>query len=446
MSEPNGRTIEQLNMHTFLNKFKNNDHVVIFLFAWTALLFGVDLFSGIRWFQTGDFGFRTVMAYHGLLIAAWLLLLMVFFRPVKTSLFLQKIIHYGIAFSVLLTGVGTWFVHYGNCSLWTGIFLTGLVFTVLISIVITVVSIRYFFQLPADKINSLALWTVVFAFGSMLLAAFPGLLAALIQTLGSFISPESPTSILAASRTGNYVDAHSHQMLASFLSAAFTLPLVYRQVPLKQKKISLLQTIGLILILLATLAQTTLYQYCAFSGWEPPVLFHHQLNGIPLDDAFLSILGLGMLLLLPTFWLTTGKKTHWLPISRLIAALLFAYLLAVVLLGIFIEFHESFFGQAEGNAPGVPHDLAFIRGHLLFGFFIIPLLLSVLLHARNFSVLHVHFFIVFGWLIVITGAAGVLFWVFSLNTILIKTAFYLTFLFLWMPVFLFRQENPENKT
>ena len=58
-------------------------------------------------------------------------------------------------------------------------------------------------------------------------------------------------------------------------------------------------------------------------------------------------------------------------------------MVSVVLLGVYIEFHEEFFGHGEGDAPGATNCLAYIRAHMLFGFMVIPMMLAVLLNLAS---------------------------------------------------------------
>ncbi len=149
---------------------------------------------------------------------------------------------------------------------------------------------------------------------------------------------------------------------------------------------------------------------------------------MPLDDIILTIFGIGMLFLLPMFLPIMTEKTtkaiaSYGPFLRTVLAFLFiTFLVSIVSLGIYIEFHEGFFGGGEGNAPGVVNDLAFIRGHLLFGFMILPVLLVGLLCLKGQEVPKkvsnlASLIAIFTALL---GSAGMYFWTFHLDATLMK--------------------------
>lgn len=201
--------------------------------------------------------------------------------------------------------------------------------------------------------------------------------------------------------------------------------------------------------LTATVAQTALYQYCACTGYEPPDLFASGPNGLPLDDLILIILGVGLLFLTPALLFRNTKdinaRYHPKHINRTISFILLAYIISVVALGLYIEFHEQFFGHAEGNASGVPNDLAYIRAHLLFGFMVVPLLLGTLLNMdllKGKKQLSLLLGIVI--LIITAGLAGTFTWTLLLSPILIEISVYLTALLLFVFAFLLMRNLDKN--
>lgn len=223
-----------------------------------------------------------------------------------------------------------------------------------------------------------------------------------------------------------YIGSHSHQIVTAFLAVGFALPLV-RKSSGKPHVVSLLETFGLLLVAGATVLQVALYQYCAWFGWEPPDLFAKGSNGMPLDDFILVILGLGMLLLIPALLIkgreAVDSKIHSQLKPRLVTVLISAYMIAIVILGVYVEFHEQFFGHGEGPAPGTANDMAYIRSHLLFGFMIIPVLLVVLLNIPSSNTKRQQwllggFFIV----VALTGAVGAFLWTFALDSFLVKVS------------------------
>ncbi len=416
---------------------------VLFLSVWTGFLLFLDLATGVSWFHSGDFSYRTAMAYHGLLIPVWMFLLLAFSDEIPESFLRRRTLVVGVLSASVLTGAASLFIRQKGISFPTVILVSGLVIAEITALVVLIGALRAYRVFSEKKpVNRLAWTTVFIALAGMSLATPAG------HLVGAFQDAEQWFSGWAAHfQTDSLTDAHSHQMLASLLAAAFALPFL-KKTGTEQKRVWRLQNTGLILIMVATLAQIAIYQASAWTGWEPPVLFSHGLNGVPLDDAVLSVLGMGMLMLVPGLWIKTKDKTvsptKTVIINRLLAVLLLAYLMSVVVLGIYIEFHEPFFGQAAGNAPGVPNDLAFIRGHLLLGFMLIPVMTGVLLNTHRFAFSGNSLFVVSVLLVVTSGVAGIFLWTFGLHPVLMQVAVYLTIVFLWLSAYLFWLDEKET--
>ena len=61
---------------------------------------------GVPWFDRGDFNFRTAIAYHGILIPAWLMLGFAYFQYSKHSNLAEKLSVTGAISAGILTGLG----------------------------------------------------------------------------------------------------------------------------------------------------------------------------------------------------------------------------------------------------------------------------------------------------------------------------------------------------
>jgi hypothetical protein len=99
----------------------------------------------------------------------------------------------------------------------------------------------------------------------------------------------------------SYIGSHSHEVLAAFFAAVLVIPIIndFRERKPWQRDV---EKIGLIIILIATVAQTVLYQYSAWFVREPPTLFASGPNGMPLDDVILTIFGIGCYFSCPCFY------------------------------------------------------------------------------------------------------------------------------------------------
>jgi hypothetical protein len=104
--------------------------------------------------------------------------------------------------------------------------------------------------------------------------------------------------------------------------------------------------------------------------------------------------------------------------NKLVYLAFLSYVATMIGLGLYIEFHEGFFGggDPESGASGVANDLSYIRAHLLYGCMVVPLLLGILLNLRKSSGLIVALTLA----VIIAGISGVFFWTFSLRPGLAK--------------------------
>ena len=404
---------------------------VAILAAWSAFLLMAHSAIGVSWFSIGDFDYRTAMAYHGLLIPAWMMLVIAYLRQIGAAAFSLKLLEISALCAAVFTGIGSLIISDQGFSFGIVITITGMVLAEMTALIIIVESLLFFIKMKPKGIDPVAFWTVWIALIGVSLATPLGHLVgaahdleAKLPAVINFFGLNSDEAV------DGFLGSHSHQVLAAFLAVSFSLPLLRKPIS-KNNIVRFVGKGGLLLILFSTISQVLLYQYSAWIGWEPPELFVKGPNGMPGDDFVLSVLGVGMLLLIPALLQKksdrdSSKNSDFsLKISVVIAIL--AYIISIVVLGVFIEFNEQFFGHGEGSAPGVFNDMAYIRAHMIFGFIIIPLLLSAFLNlhffnSKNERILIFSMFV----LSVVTGAAGVFLWTFYLSSLLIKISFALT--------------------
>jgi len=426
-----------------------------FLMVWSGLMLVLDPLIGIHWFCIGDLDWRTAMAYHGVLIPAWMLLVLAYARTIEgLSDSRRGRIGIGAVGAAVFTGIGSVLIRREGFSFGAALQVLGMTLGDITALVVLVLAFReHFGRKHPTAQGNLSWWSVSIAIAALSLATPLGHLAGAVRDLGrQFFVFSAHVSLLGMAPEDvldGYIGSHSHQIVAAFLAAAFVLPLLRSPRRLSGVMVRVGQ-VGLILVAGATVVQVVLYQYCAWLGWEPPDLFANGPNGMPLDDFVLACLGVGLLLLVPALWRTgvepkasaAGTPSA---VSRLTALLLLSFLVSVVALGVYIEFHEGFFGHAEGAAAGVVNDRAYIRGHLIFGFMIIPILLGVLLHADGFLTARhrTRLFTVLTLIIAGLGTAGMFLWTFSLNPALLKAALGLTVLLLLVAGALFGLEREK---
>lgn len=405
---------------------------------WLAVILTFYPILDIEWFQPGDFAWRASMAYHAVLVPVWMMLVLAYARHLRDSFSFGKLFGTAALSASILTGIGSALIRTPGLSVGVMIQVAGMILAEITALVIIIQAMRQHFSISENSVNTTAWWTVSVGLLGMSLATPLGHIAGAAKDLGQHFSLFGNYVAMLGLKPDAVIDgfvgSHSHQVVAAFLAAGFALPFM-RKSPGKSQLLNSLATAGLFIISIATIMQVALYEYCAWFSWEPPDLFVNGANGLPLDDFILVILGFGLLLLLPAFLAKNKTTSNGEDYSRftggLLALLLVAYLISVVVLGLRIEFHEQFFGHGEGNAPGVANDLAYIRSHLLFGFMIIPVLLSILLNLSLSKSRSLDLFL--GLLVtfaVATGLAGALLWTFALNVFWLELSYIFTIIVL----------------
>jgi hypothetical protein len=408
-------------------KLKTN---ISFLYAWIGFLLIAFSLKNTSLLSIGNFSFYTAMSYHGLLIPAWMLLIIAYSGYCNCSSSVKKFLSKGSVISSILVGISTLLNNNQNFSIYTIILITGMIIAEITAIIIIIESIKNFSK-NKNNYNKIAWWTSSIAIIAMSLATPLGHIAGTIKDLNShFPVFIQKLSFIKQSRAEGFTDAHSHQILAAFLAASFSIPLIKKY---KNKNISFpIKDIGLSIILITTITQVFIYQYCAWLNCDTPTLFQNKLNGMPLDDFVLTIMALGFLLLIPSL-LNKNKNFS----NTNLSFTLIAYLISIIFLGIFIEFHEQFFGYGEKNTPGMLNDLAYIRAHLLFDFMIIPLLTASILNSNFIQTkIYKKIYEYLNLSILTTGLIGVFIWTFYLNSFLIKLSLILIIIFMFFSSFI----------
>ena len=405
------------------------------LLGWIFLLMLVAPLLGLQWFNPGDFEYREAMYYHGIGISAWMLLILVsarlMLKPLGSTA--TTAINFGSVTAGFLAGVGGALIKQEGISNGTVVITIGMVLADITAWIVIALLARDTW-LSGGRVNKLLERSaLIAALVSMSLATPLGHLAGMAQDFSGnfplFTLHVATIGAKADDVLNGYIGSHSHEVLAAFFAAVLVIPIIndFRE---RRPWQSTVEKIGLVTVLIATVAQTALYQYSAWLVWQPPTLFASGPNGMPLDDVILTIFGIGMLLLLPMFLPIMTEKTtkaiaSYEPSIRTALAILFiTFLVSIVGLGIYIEFHEGFFGGGEGNAPGVVNDLAFIRGHLLFGFMILPVLLVGLLCLKGQVPKKIS--TLASWIAIFTallGSAGMYFWTFHLDATPMKLCY-----------------------
>jgi hypothetical protein len=108
------------------------------------------------------------------------------------------------------------------------------------------------------------------------------------------------------------------------------------------------------------------------------------MNGLALDDSQTGIVGWGALLaIIGLYYLLSSNRTQRL--VQMAELLTWIATMAVMIgVGYTMEFNEAYYGFGSPGTPptggpGYLYDMAFTNGHLLFAFFMMPLMAGILL-------------------------------------------------------------------
>lgn len=186
---------------------------------------------------------------------------------------------------------------------------------------------------------------------------------------------------------GNLITSHSHEMLPAVMGGIVALAAVsfgYEKLPsFKRNAVNL----GMVVAVFGTISFTYLYVISSFGTYAIPTIAPFgpgQMNGLALDDSQTGIVGLGALIAIVGLYYVLSKK----PIDRLVQLselLTWVATMAVMIgIGYAMEFNEAYYGFGSpgvppDGGPGYKYDMAFTDGHLLFAFFMMPLLAGIIL-------------------------------------------------------------------
>ena len=147
------------------------------------------------------------------------------------------------------------------------------------------------------------------------------------------------------------------------------------------------------------------------------------MNGLALDDSQTGIVGIGALVtIIGLYYLLSGNRADRLvQISEMLTWI--ATMAVMIGVGYAMEFNETYYGFGSpgvppNGGPGFQYDMAFTDGHLLFAFFLMPLVAGILLltmhYIKEFNTEKrlITYFIIAGTII---GGFGVLEYVITLS-------------------------------
>ena len=186
---------------------------------------------------------------------------------------------------------------------------------------------------------------------------------------------------------GNLLTSHSHQMLPAVeggIVGLTAISLGYEKLSAVKRNIV---NIGMVISIFGTISMTYLYVISSFGTYVIPTIFPFGaggMNGLALDDSQTGIVGIGALISIIGLYYILSRR----PVERLVqlSEILtwIAVMSVMVGVGYAMEFNETYYGFGSpgvppNGGPGFRHDLAFTDGHLLFAFFLMPLVAGIIL-------------------------------------------------------------------
>jgi len=368
-----------------------SDFAIFFAVCWIVTALFSSLLFRVHWFAPGDFSYSGAMYYHGIMVPVLILLYLLTQKMIALKAVNERIYAASAILAIFLVGIGSIFNTSKGISVAVVVQIIGMVMTDCLGI--TLVVAMAIFALKKDgkaRKTGVAFWLLFSSIMAILISAPLGHLAGWCIDIGIKSIPGSSVLLNAikikpdAFQDG-LVASHSHLIVAALLCGLAALTAIYFQYRSRVGWKRQVTILGLGMTLIGLLLATAIYVFSVIAGWEPPTLFASGPNGIPLDDLVLTTGEIGILLLVAGLFGSPdrGNTKSFTPIKAAIRIAIFLNwvfgFVGAVLMGIYIEFNEGFYGGGVSPAPGAINDNIFIRAHLLYPFFLLPITLAVLL-------------------------------------------------------------------
>jgi len=356
------------------------------------------LLPGVSWFRLGDFTLDTVNFYHTVMIPFVFLLILYAAELLDLSTRTRKIINFSTYPILFFTALGTALFYPASTQT------ADYVIQAIRDLWMVVIALLFFVDLillplrNREKVRKIwgAYALIVIATLSAGIAAIMGMIYEYGTLFGYSSLPIFNNYVTSIGGIqvflGNLVTSHSHEMLPAVMGGIVALAAVsfgYEKLPnFKRNAVNL----GMIVAVLGTISFTYLYIISSFGTYVIPAIAPFgpgQMNGLALDDSQTGIVGWGALISIVGLYYVLSRK----PVDRLIQLselLTWIATMAVMIgVGYAMEFNESYYGFGSpgvppNGGPGYNYDMAFTDGHLLFAFFMMPLLAGIILIIMHY--------------------------------------------------------------
>ena len=408
------------------------DNIIAVLAFISIFLVIGPILPGVSWFSLGDFSLDMVNFYHTIMIPFAFLLILYASELLGLGLLERKAVNLSTYPVLLLTVLGTIFFY--PASTQTADYVLQAMRDVWM-LVLALMFLVYLLVLPfRDRQKFKNIWgaytLIVITTISAGIAAVVGMIYEYGNLFGYASLPALNNDVNAwgglQTFLGNLITSHSHQMLPAVMGGIVGLAAVsFGYEKLSSVKRNFVNA-GLIIAVIGTISMSYLYFISSFGTYVIPAIFTSGtggMNGLALDDSQTGIIGIGALVtIIGLYYLLSGNRADRLvQISEMLTWI--ATMAVMIGVGYAMEFNETYYGFGSpgvppNGGPGFQYDMAFTDGHLLFAFFLMPLVAGILLltmhYIKEFNTEKrlITYFIIAGTII---GGFGVLEYVITLS-------------------------------
>ena len=367
---------------------------IIAILAFISIFLAIGpILPGVSWFSLGNFSLDMINFYHTIMIPFAFLLILYTSELLDLDILERKVVNlstYPILFLTFLGMVffytastqGADYVLQGMRDVWM--------------LVLALMFFVYLLMLPFK--NRQKFRNIWGAYSLIVIATISGGIAAVMGMIYEYGLLFGYASIPLLNRDvaawgglqtflGNLLTSHSHQMLPAVeggIVGLTAISLGYEKLSAVKRNIV---NIGMVISIFGTISMTYLYVISSFGTYVIPTIFPFGaggMNGLALDDSQTGIVGIGALISIIGLYYILSRR----PVERLVqlSEILtwIAVMSVMVGVGYAMEFNETYYGFGSpgvppNGGPGFRHDLAFTDGHLLFAFFLMPLVAGIIL-------------------------------------------------------------------
>jgi hypothetical protein len=378
-----------------------NNIIAVLSFISIFLVIG-PILPGVSWFSLGDFSLDMVNFYHTIMIPFAFLLILYASELLALGSIERKVVNLSTYPVLFLTLLGIIFFYPSSTQT------VDYVLQAMRDVWMLILAIMFFVYLLMLPIKNRQrfknIWgaysLIVITTLSAAIAAVMGMIYEYGNLFGFTSLPVFNNDVTAwgglQTFLGNIVTSHSHEMLPAVMGGIVALAAItfgYEKLSrFKRNAVNL----GMVIAFLATISFTYLYLVSSFGTYVIPTIGSFGpggMNGLALDDSQTGIVGWGALISIIGLYyvLSTRPADRLVQLSELLTWI--ATMAVMIGVGYAMEFNEAYYGFGSpgtppNGGPGYQYDMAFTDGHLLFAFFLMPLLAGIILLLIHYVKAH----------------------------------------------------------